>query len=377
MPVTQPNPPVLLFPTHYLGNFILGLPWLCQVLREHPDALVVLDSRFAELAAMVLPTRVNLLLYRRDKLARGQPLRTRLGHYWQCLRVLRRYRRGTLMDLEGERFTGVLSWLSGCQRRIGPSGKRAQRFYTEILDLDYRRHRFNAFGEIVARFNTAGTPDSHLAYHLPDAVQQFLAMRLDPVRGKPLVAIHPGASVTYKLWPEEHFVALVGGLEARGWQVVWVGAGELDRDIIASVMTQLPDSSAMNFCDELSFSELVALYQQCSCFIGSDSGPMHLAASTGLPVLALFGPSVEAIWAPIGDNSKVLRGSRACGVDCDAWHCEFSYHCLTSLVPEQVLAAVAVHARMAENPGRDQGNSPELEPSSRVSPTSDKELNNA
>jgi heptosyltransferase-3 len=344
--VTPSNAPVLLFPTHYLGNFILGLPWICQVLREHPDALVVLDSRFAELAAMVLPEQVNLLLYRRDKLASSQPLRTRLGHYWQLLRVLRRYRRGTLMDLEGERFTGVLSWLSRCQRRIGPQGKRAQRFYTDVLDLDYRRHRFNAFGAIVADFNSAGIPDSQLAYTVPEAVSRSLATRLEPVAGRPLVAIHPGASVSYKLWPEEHFVALVHGLENAGWQVVWVGAGDMDQGIIKAVMTRLPESSALDLCNALSFSGLVALYQHCGCFVGSDSGPMHLAASTGLPVLALFGPSVEAIWAPMGDNSRVLRGAHACGQDCDAWHCEFGYHCLTSLLPERVLAAVTEHARV-------------------------------
>lgn len=365
--MTERDPPVLLFPTHYLGNFILGLPWVCQVLRANSRALVVLDSRFAGLAAMVLPEHVNLLLYRRDRLASSQPLRTRLAHYWQFLRVLRRHRHGTLMDLEGERFTGVLARLSGCQRRIGPQGKRAEYFYTDILDLDYRRHRFNAFGEVVAEFNADGTPDSHLAYQVSAEVSRELDARLSTLIGglvnerfserfserftrqilsnKSLVAIHPGASVSYKLWPRDYFVELVRGLEARDYQVLWVGAGQMDQDIIDAVMAQLPESSALSLCNQLDFCSLVALFQRCHCFVGSDSGPMHLAASTGLPVLALFGPSVEAIWAPLGDNSTVLRGSKACGKDCDAWHCEFGYHCLTSLLPDQVLDAVAEHAR--------------------------------
>lgn len=365
--MTERDPPILLFPTHYLGNFTLGLPWVCQVLRAHPDALVVLDSRFAELAAMVLPERVNLLLYHRDRLASSQPFRTRLAHYWQFLRGLRRYRHGTLMDLEGERFTGVLSRLSGCQRRIGPRGKRAEYFYTDILDLDYRRHRFNAFGDVVADFIADGKPASRLAYRVPNAVSRALDARLAALFGeqinerfserfserftrqlvshKSLVAIHPGASVSYKLWPQDYFVELVRGLEARDFQVLWVGAGQLDQEIVDAVMAQLPGSSALSLCNQLDFCSLVALFQRCHCFVGSDSGPMHLAASTGLPVLALFGPSVEAIWAPLGDNSRVLRGSKACGKDCDAWHCEFSYHCLTSLSPDQVLDAVLQHAR--------------------------------
>lgn len=337
--MTQPEPPVLLFPTHYLGNFILGLPWVCQVLQENPRALVVLDSRFANLAATVLPHSTELLLYPRDKLDRRQPFLSRLKHYWRFLRKLRQRPQATLIDLEGERFTGVLSLLSGCQRRIGPVGKHAERFYTEALQLDYYRHRFNAFAQVVADFVRGPAPSTHFDYQLDTASQEKIVGYL-PDEGQPVIAIHPGASVSYKLWPEEYFVTLIAALEARGYAIVWVGAGDLDRDIIARVMQALPDSTARNSCNQLDFVELVALYQRCSCFIGSDSGPMHLAASTGIPVLALFGPSVEAIWSPLGENARVLRGSDACAEDCDAWHCRFDYRCLTSLNPDQVLTAV-------------------------------------
>lgn len=338
--MTQSDAPVLLFPTHYLGNFVLGLPWICQVLHEHPRALVVLDSTFADLAATVLPADTNILLYPRARLARGEPFLSRLGHYWRFLRRLRRHRRATLMDLEGERFTGVLARLSGCRRRIGPQGKRAQRFYTEILDLDYRRHRFNAFGEVVAEF-VSGRPSSHFHYRIDPATDSGLADKLGPAAdGRPMIAIHPGASVSYKLWPQDYFVELVAMLEEAGFQVIWVGAGDMDAGIIDAVMAKLPQSQAHSLCNDLDFVELVALYRRCCGFIGSDSGPMHLAASTGIPVMALFGPSVEAIWAPLGENSHVLRGAKACGEQCDAWQCDFDYHCLSSLHPARVMEAV-------------------------------------
>jgi len=339
------SPPVLLFPTHYLGNFVLGLPWICSVLREHPAALVVIDSRFELLARAVLPSETELLLYPRTRLASSEPFFSRLRYYLGFLKVLRRDRDATLIDLEGERFTGVLSRLSGCRRRIGPAGKRAGRFYTDILRLDYYRHRFNAFGTVLADFVASEvTPDSHLPYSFTAEVKQQIDAQLKDVRSRRLIAIHPGASVAYKLWPQASFVELVSKLEQAGYQIVWVGAGESDAGIIDEVMQALPDSGAINLCDHLGFLELAALYRQCSCFVGSDSGPMHLAASTGIPVLALFGPSVEAIWSPLGDNSHVLRGTECCGEDCDAWHCDYSYRCLKSLSPEQVLEAVERYA---------------------------------
>lgn len=343
--MTQSDAPVLLFPTHYLGNFVLGLPWVCEVLREHPQSLVVLDSSFADLAATVLPAGTNVLLYPRSRLARSEPFFSRLGHYWRFLRQLRRRPQATLMDLEGERFTGVLARLSGCKRRIGPAGKRAERFYTDILDLDYRRHRFNAFGEIVADF-VSDKPPSQLQYQIAGVTDANLDAVLGSVAaGRPLIAIHPGASVTYKLWSQDYFVELIAMLEAAGYQVVWVGAGDLDAGIIDAVMARLPASDAHNLCNKLGFVELVALYRRCIGFIGSDSGPMHLAASTGIPVMALFGPSVEAIWAPLGDNSHVLRGDKPCGENCDAWNCDYAYHCLSSLRPERVMEAVRAYCR--------------------------------
>ena len=347
------SPPVLLFPTHYLGNFVLGLPWVLAVLRRSPDALLVIDSRFASLADAVLPENSNILLYPRAELSSSAPFFSRLKKYWKFIIHLRKYRRGTLLDLEGERFTGVLARLSACRRRIGPQGKRAERFYTDIVDLDYYRHRFNAFGQLLAiAFGDSLAAESHLPYRfasldrgsINSALQQLMSSDNTAKGARKLLAIHPGASVSYKLWPRNNFVILVEQLEKLGYQVIWVGAGESDREIIYAVMAKLPDSRATNLCDQLDFLELAALLNSVDCFIGSDSGPMHLAASTGTQVLALFGPSVEAIWSPLGDNAHVLRGSKACGATCDAWHCEFDYHCLSSLLPEQVVAAVRRNA---------------------------------
>ena len=61
-------------------------------------------------------------------------------------------------------------------------------------------------------------------------------------------------------------------------------------------------------------------------------------------MLGLFGLSVEAIWSPLGSNSDVVRGSKSCGTDCDAWNCKFDDHCLTSLLPEMVIESVKLHA---------------------------------
>lgn len=327
--------PVLLFPTHYLGNFILGLPWVLRVAEEYPSLTLVIDARFRELIDTVVPSTLNVIEYPRQRLKTERGVWSRARCYLTFLRQLRTATDGLLVDMEGERFTGVLARLSGAQKRFGPTGKHAQYFYNSPRELHYENHRYSAFGEILDALIKSPAPSNLLPYRLQthsiEAVDDYL-------RGagisQPFVVIHPGASADYKKWPVEYFVSLLAKLETSGLQVVWIGAGD-DKRMIASIAAASPQKRVRHF-DLMGYPELVALFHKATTYIGGDSGPMHLAASAGLRLVALFGPSKEAIWAPLGEASIVLRGPKACGKDCDAWQCEFGYHCLSSLTPERV-----------------------------------------
>ena len=338
------QPSLLLFPTHYLGNLVLGLPWVLRVLEREAAAVAVFDEAFRPLLGLLPQIEGRALYYPRKQLGREHPFRRRLSRYIDFLGELRKHRGHCLIDLEGERFSGVLARLSGCRRRIGPEAKRAQWFYSEVLALDYLAHRFNAFGEILGACGSCGggaAPASKLDFRVTPELAGRITRRLgEHSIGRPLAVIHPGASVSYKLWPRAHFARLVTGLFDAGLQPVWIGAGQFDAEVIAGIEGELAQSPAISFCNELGLAELIALFRQSRLFIGCDSGPMHLAAATGLPVFALFGPSREAIWAPLGQNSTVLRGIKPCASDCDAWRCRNDYHCLRSLAPDRVLGRI-------------------------------------
>ena len=89
--------------------------------------------RFGPLARLILPEHSRLILYPRQAMAAGQPFFSRLLHYWRFLTALRGTGSQVILDLEGERFTGILARLSGCPVRIGPVMKRAERFYTRFV----------------------------------------------------------------------------------------------------------------------------------------------------------------------------------------------------------------------------------------------------
>ncbi len=339
--------PLLLFPTHYLGNFVLGLPWICEVVSKFPESTIVIDSAFVPLLDMTDAKSARVVIYPRQLLSKSHGLVSRIKHYFKFLRELRRYRHRYLLDLEGERFTGVLSLLSGCSVRYGPTQKNGDFFYTESVKLDYENHRFNAFGELIRQWQIVSTPLNTLAYREKStdslAINKILNLTN---RVKNLVVIHTGASAKYKRWPASNFAVLSKLLTAKGYSVVWIGAGQDDSKTIEEIKAQSDDANTLDLSNRLSFSELVTLLKHSSAYIGADSGPMHLAASTGIPVIGLFGPSKESIWRPLGSNSIVLRSDQSCHVGCKGKVCLSSEHCLKSLPPEVVLDATLNHASL-------------------------------
>ena len=123
------------------------------------------------------------------------------------------------------------------------------------------------------------------------------------VRGRP-VAVHPGSGSPAKNWPVARYLDILRRLRERGREVVAV-LGEADVAEAAVLARELPDVPVLA---GLALTELAETLAECASFLGNDSGIAHLAAATGLPVVALFGPSDPETWAPRGRSGvKVLR----------------------------------------------------------------------
>lgn len=332
--------PILLFPTHYLGNFVLCLPWIKEIIKQYPDTVLVIDPKFSELLRLASINPNHTIFYPRIKLAKGQGLSVRLIHFLKFIRQLRKCKSSDLIDLEGERFTGVLSLLSGSKNRIGPKQKHSNRFYTQSHNLNYAHHRFDSYGEIISRWKAIKAPLNEVEYTMPRLALSFVHRLGQPSRSRPpIVAIHVGASTYTKRWPASHFVGLATDLSNHGYKVVWIGADIEDQRIAEKIELELKGIKSVNFCGKLSCVELISLLKSASLFIGADSGPMHVAASTGIPVIGLFGITNEVIWAPLGSKSEIIRGPLGCKLACKNKRCVAGNRCMVSLNPQRVADA--------------------------------------
>ena len=128
---------------------------------------------------------------------------------------------------------------------------------------------------------------------------------------RPVAAIHPGSGSEKKNWPIRHWAAIARWLASEmDMDVLWVG-GEADGRNFEWLASEHVPGVELRQARQLPLWHLAAVLEQCAIFLGHDSGITHLAAAAGTPVVALFGPTDPAVWAPRNETVTVLRKDAA------------------------------------------------------------------
>jgi ADP-heptose:LPS heptosyltransferase len=154
------------------------------------------------------------------------------------------------------------------------------------------------------------------------------------------VVVHPGASVSARAWPAEHHAALVAALAAGGRHVVVTGAPS-ERALTAAVAAAGPAERVLDLGGATSLPELAGVLAGAEAVVVGNTGPAHLAAAVGTPIVSLFAPTVPAArWRPYGVAHELLHVPVPCA-GCRARTCPVAGHpCLAGVTPGDVLAAL-------------------------------------
>ena len=159
------------------------------------------------------------------------------------------------------------------------------------------------------------------------------------------VVVHPGASVPARMWPAERSRELVDALVDDGWNVVVTGAAAE-----AGLTGRVARRRALDLGGRLEPRQLAAVVGGADVLVAPNTGPAHIAAAVGTPVVSLFAPVVSARrWRPWGVPCVVLGDQQAPCAGTRARQCPVEGHpCLTSVDVEQVTSAVSSLARSTE-----------------------------
>lgn len=142
------------------------------------------------------------------------------------------------------------------------------------------------------------------------AEQKEQARQLIP-DGSPVLAVGPAANWIGKIWPVEKFIELICDLTKEGevfsgWRVaVFAAPGE---EVIANqLLESIPEDRRIDCIAKGTPGQAAALIERCQLYIGNDSGLMHSAAAAGIRTVGLFGPTNDALYAPYGEQTTLIR----------------------------------------------------------------------
>lgn len=154
-----------------------------------------------------------------------------------------------------------------------------------------------------------------------------------------VVGIHPGAKFgATKLWPVDRFAKVADRLaEVEGTRVILFGSNE-EAHLTASIANQMK-TNPVDLGGRDNLSVLPGVLKRLNAFLTGDTGPMHVAASVGTPVVALFGPTDPAHTGPVGDFHTVLRRDLFCS-PCFLKRCPYSHECMEELGIDEAVEAI-------------------------------------
>jgi heptosyltransferase-2 len=346
-----------------IGDMVMTSPFLRELRRCLPDAWLTLVVKPGVYNLVERCPHVNeVLTYNWDTHWRLQPLRRHARalqlareRLWQ-----RRFDIAVLPRWDADYYhTTFVAYFSGAAWRVGYSEnvtnlKRQMNrgfdcLLTHILRDAARKHELEHDLDVL-RFLGGTVQNDQLELWVDEDDRAFAEEVFGGNGVKPdekVVGLGPsGGTSPLKQWPVNHFIELGRRLLASHHCRLLVLGGRGDAELGQQIEQEL-GSAVVNVVGKTTLRQMAALLSRCHLYVGNDSGPMHIAAAMGVPVVAMFGSSCHHRFRPWGKQHTVLNLELPCSPCFQPNHpdrcveCIFDQpHCLVDMTVEQVMEAV-------------------------------------
>lgn len=333
--MTTDAPRFLLIKLSSFGDVLHALPTLEALRQAYPRAQItwLVEEAFAPLL-MGHPALDRVWAV--PRLRPGRPGAWRdFGRLLAMARQVRQERFEAVVDLQGLVKSAFWVAMATSPRKVGYDGTRELSYLalTERLSpYDPEAHAVWRYLALARHLGAKITTPRFCLEHLlrePEGERGILG------RGE-WVVLHPGARWASKRWPVGQWATLAAALRQRGLRVALTGSGA-DRELTQAIAAKA-GGELLDLAGRTGLQELARVLRHARLMVTVDTGPMHLAAALGTPVVALFGPTAPWRTGPFGAGHVVVRRDLPCS-PCFRRRCS-EPRCLTELHPEEVLAEV-------------------------------------
>ncbi|MFC3322056.1 glycosyltransferase family 9 protein [Mesorhizobium cantuariense] len=318
---TSPAPfhSILVIQTKFIGDLVLASVLAKNLRLEFPGARIVFlcEARF-ESFVIAHGIASEVVTFRRARM-RGTNLE-RGKELYAMIRALRRYRFDLTIDITDSKTSRIVSGLVNAKTRVGynPSERPLRMLERQPANVFAMPYGFDGQHFLYRYLSPLEALGIELRTVIPslqplplETAKALALLGKHHLRPNAFIAVHAGASFEGRRWQPERFAAAIVEITGEtGLDVVLVG-GPDEREIAERIVARTAPS-VVNLVGDLSLESLLAVLKQARLFLGNESGPMHMAAATGTPVVGLFGLTDPARWGPVGVPSISLRPPMPC-----------------------------------------------------------------
>ncbi len=328
---------------NWVGDLVMATPLLSALRTHFPKASIT--------AMCVAPLS--------DLLKEDQSIDELFSFHREEHRFLRRdAQQGLVAKLRAGRYDiGILAprsfssafwfWQGGVQRRIGFGGRWRSWLLTDVVPWpSSRQHLSRTYQELLRPLQivpSAIAPRLFVTEREREAGEALL-LRRGYRLGAPLIGVHAGAAYgPAKSWPKERFQELIRRLDVQGDAFIVI-LGDAAMRETAHEFSLDTSPRVINLAGVTSLRELMAVIQRVTLLVVNDSGPMHIAAALGVPLVALFGSTDAEVTGPYGQEGAVVQKKVSCS-PCFLRVCPIDFRCMRGISVEDVLERINVSIR--------------------------------
>ena len=345
---------ILIVKLSAIGDVIHTLPSLAALRKLYPEAHItwVIEEAASDLI-QDHPALDCVLILRRKSWVRSLSAGKDFGRVFREARDFRKALRSRsydlVIDFHGLLKSAVIVWLSGGKRKIGYDSMQelSGLFLNEKIPEDMEKHAVDRYLDFV-RYLGAPEPTHEFFIAIqPENVKKVSSLLQENGIRDPekFIAVSPTALWKTKLWDDQKFALLCDQVISElKIKIVLTGARN---DSVIRRIKSLMKLEAVDLSGKTSLRDLAWLYKKAALLITTDSGPMHLAAAVGTPVIALFGPTSPARTGPYNQIDQVIRAGVQCS-PCFRKECE-SMICMKEITVESVWERIREEIEPTEN----------------------------
>lgn len=323
----------------HLGDLLLVTPFLTALRRAAPEAriTVLVDEKLAGVLRHNPDVDAVLGV---DK----DGWDGRLVELWRIAALLDEQGYDLLINLHPDERTSFIGTFCGAKCKAGAMHPIFQPYVTRAATLNRALHAADMYLDVLAQLGVRDL--SHDGLKMPTgaadeaAAEAFWRRHGVGTDDRP-VGFHVGSAVVTKRWAPDRFAAVADALAAEGHRAVFFG-GPRDEVFVRETVAALRRARPIVAAGAFTIGQLAAALRRCRLVVTNDSGPMHVAVSQRVPVVAVFGPSVPELYGPYTPDATVVRAEPPCtGCAAEPKKECGDMQCLTRLSVDQVLRAVA------------------------------------